>query len=68
MHASQFFLHFDINQVIEVAGKTGTALEINAYTERLDLDDINCMKAKQKGVKIAIGTDAIPSELIGHDE
>ncbi|MBW2222240.1 MAG: PHP domain-containing protein, partial [Deltaproteobacteria bacterium] len=48
----------DINQVIEMAGKTGTALEINAYTERLDLDDINCMKAKQKGVKIAIGTDA----------
>ncbi|MBW1824298.1 MAG: PHP domain-containing protein, partial [Deltaproteobacteria bacterium] len=48
----------DINQVIEMAGKTGTALEINAYTERLDLDDINCMKAKQKGVKLAIGTDA----------
>ena len=48
----------DINQVIEMAGKTGTALEINAHTERLDLDDINCMKAKQKGVKIAIGTDA----------
>ena len=48
----------DINQVIEMAGKTGTALEINAHTERLDLDDINCMKAKQKGVKLAIGTDA----------
>jgi len=48
----------DINQVIEMAGKTGTALEINAYTERLDLDDMNCMKAKQKGVKLAIGTDA----------
>ena len=48
----------DIDQVIEMAGKTGTALEINAHTERLDLDDINCMKAKQKGVMLAIGTDA----------
>ena len=48
----------DIDQVIEMAGMTGTALEINAYAERLDLDDINCIKAKQKGVLLAIGTDA----------
>jgi DNA polymerase (family 10) len=48
----------DIDRVIEVARETGTAMEINAYTERLDLDDINCMKAKQKGVRLAIGTDA----------
>jgi DNA polymerase (family 10) len=48
----------DIDTVIEIASKTGTALEINAYTKRLDLDDINCMKAKQKGVMLAIGTDA----------
>lgn len=48
----------DIDQVIEMANRTGTALELNAYTERLDLDDINCIKAKQKGVLLAIGTDA----------
>lgn len=41
-----------------MANRTGTALELNAYTERLDLDDINCIKAKQKGVLLAIGTDA----------
>jgi DNA polymerase (family 10) len=33
-------------------------LEINAYTQRLDLNDSNVLKAKQKGVMIAIGTDA----------
>ncbi|MCP4295460.1 MAG: DNA polymerase III, partial [Proteobacteria bacterium] len=55
----------DIDQVIEVAGKTGTALEINAYTERLDLDDINCMKAKQRGVLLAIGTDAHHLDQMG---
>jgi len=38
----------DIDQVMETARKTGTALEINAYTSRLDLDDINCMRAKRK--------------------
>ena len=48
----------DMDQVIQLAGKTGTALEINSYTQRLDLDDINSLKAKQHGVMIAIGTDA----------
>jgi DNA polymerase (family 10) len=48
----------DVDQLIETAGKTGTALEINAYTQRLDLDDSNALKAKEKGVMIAIGTDA----------
>ncbi len=48
----------DMDQLIETAGKTGTALEINAYTQRLDLDDSNVLKAKEKGVMIAIGTDA----------
>jgi DNA polymerase (family 10) len=47
-----------MDQLIETAGKTGTALEINAYTQRLDLNDSNVLKAKQKGVMIAIGTDA----------
>ena len=48
----------DIDRVIEAAQLTGTALEINAYTQRLDFDDINCMRAKQKEVMLAIGTDA----------
>ena len=48
----------DIDRVIEYAGKTGVALEINAYFDRLDLNDINVLKARQKGVMLAIGTDA----------
>ena len=48
----------DMDQIIKMAGKTGTALEINAYTQRLDLDDINSLKAKQHGAMIAIGTDS----------
>lgn len=48
----------DIDAVIEAAARTSTALEINAYPARLDLSDVNARKAKNKGVKLAIGTDA----------
>ena len=48
----------DINEMMEVAVKTGTILEINAYPERLDLNDIYCRMAKEKGVQLAIETDA----------
>ncbi len=48
----------DIDAVIEAAARTNTALEINAYPTRLDLSDVNARKAKGKGVKLAIGTDA----------
>lgn len=48
----------DINEMMEVAAKTGTILEINAYPERLDLNDIYCRMAKDRGVQLAIETDA----------
>lgn len=48
----------DIEEVLQVAAETGTAIEINANYERLDLDDVWCKRAKQLGVKLAIGTDA----------
>lgn len=44
--------------LLDAAASTGTVLEINAYPSRLDLSDVNARKAKNKGVKIAIGTDA----------
>ncbi|HOQ81858.1 MAG TPA: DNA polymerase/3'-5' exonuclease PolX, partial [bacterium] len=48
----------DIDRVIEYAGRNGVALEINAYFDRLDLNDINVLKARQKGAMLVIGTDA----------
>ena len=48
----------DIEAIIEKAAQTGTALEINAYYDRLDLQDIYVKRAKERGVKIIIGTDA----------
>jgi len=48
----------DMNEIIKVAAETGTILEINAYPERLDLNDIHCRMAKDSGVQLAIETDA----------
>lgn len=48
----------EIEEVMEAAARLGKALEINAYFERLDLSDVLCRKAKDMGIKMAIGTDA----------
>lgn len=48
----------DLEKIMDEAAKTKTMLEINAYPQRLDLSDIYCRTAKEKGVKIGIGTDA----------
>lgn len=48
----------EIEALMEAAKKYGKALEINAYFERLDLDDIHCRKAKEMGIRVAIGTDS----------
>lgn len=48
----------DMEEVLKVARDTNTALEINAYYDRLDLDDVWARRAKQMGVKLTIGTDS----------
>lgn len=48
----------DIDAVMEKALETGTALELNAYPQRLDLHDVHLKAAKEKGVPIIISTDA----------
>ena len=48
----------NMNKIIEAAALYNVALEINANPVRLDLLDIYCKMAKEKGVKIYIATDA----------
>lgn len=52
----------DIHTVMEKAAETGTWLELNAYWDRLDLNDVNLKMAKEMGIKISIGTDAHSTE------
>lgn len=47
----------DMENILKTAKETGTALEINAYPLRLDLNDIYVKKAKDLGIKFAISTD-----------
>jgi DNA polymerase (family 10) len=48
----------DMDIILRTAIETNTALEINGYPLRLDLNDINSKKAKDLGVSLAISTDA----------
>jgi DNA polymerase (family 10) len=38
--------------------KSENSFKISAYSERLDLGDIHCRKAKEMGIRVAIGTDS----------
>ncbi|HKG95627.1 MAG TPA: DNA polymerase/3'-5' exonuclease PolX, partial [Gemmatimonadaceae bacterium] len=48
----------DMEAVIERAGETGVAIELNADPHRLDLDWRLCRRAKERGVLVEIGPDA----------
>jgi DNA polymerase (family 10) len=57
-------LEVDVERIIEEAARTGTILEINAYPDRLDLNEIHARWAKEAGVLLAINTDAhAPDQL-----
>ena len=50
--------NINIEEVMEYAAEKGVLLEINASYNRLDLNDVNIMKAKTYGAKFMIGTDS----------
>lgn len=54
----------DLDALLEAAARTGTALEINASPERLDLSDEAARQAAERGVMLCIDTDAhAPGQL-----
>ena len=53
----------DLEAVFEAAARTGTALEIDAYPDRLDLRDEHVRWARRHGVRFSIDTD---SHAVGH--
>jgi DNA polymerase (family X) len=48
----------DMDEIFEASKSTETFLEINAFPERLDLDDFHARAAKETGCKLVIDTDA----------
>ncbi|MDD5348409.1 MAG: DNA polymerase/3'-5' exonuclease PolX [Candidatus Omnitrophica bacterium] len=53
----------DMQELMKAARDTNTALEVNSFPDRLDLNDGNCRLAKKSGVRICINTDA---HAVGH--
>ncbi len=51
-------IKLDIEKVFEAAKENEVIMEINAYPDRLDLNDIHTKMAIEMGIKISIGTDA----------
>jgi len=49
---------FDMDAILKSAAKHKVAMELNAYPDRLDLNDVHLRQAKQHGVKIVINTDS----------
>ncbi len=49
---------FDMHAILTAAAKHKVAMELNAYPDRLDLNDVHLRQAKQQGVKIVINTDS----------
>jgi DNA polymerase (family 10) len=48
----------DMDRLMDCAVERGCFMEINAQPARLDLDDVHCRMAKNKGLRLAISTDA----------
>jgi DNA polymerase (family X) len=48
----------DLEAVLQAARVSGTAVEINASPQRLDLNDLGARRAKELGIPITISTDA----------
>ncbi len=55
-------IKIDMEKVLQAAKDNGVIMEINAYPDRLDLNDIYTKMAIEMGVKLSIGTDAHSKE------
>ena len=49
---------YDMDKVMQAAKDNGVAMEVNSFPERLDLNDLHCAMARERGVTISIDTDA----------
>jgi len=56
----------DMDQIFETAVETNTALEINSFPDRLDLNDIQVKRGKELGVRFIIGTDSHAKEHLDY--
>jgi DNA polymerase (family 10) len=58
----------DFDTVLKAAADHGCFLELNAQPDRLDLDDVALMAARERAIPIVINTDAHSVEELGQME
>jgi len=58
-------LDYDLEEVFRQAARTGTALEVNSFPDRLDLNDEHILWARRHGVRFAVDTDAHSTVHLG---
>jgi DNA polymerase (family X) len=51
-------IDIDLDEVFRAAARTGTAMEVNAFPDRLDLKDEHVLWARRRGVRFAVNTDS----------
>jgi DNA polymerase (family 10) len=56
----------DWDEVFAAAARTGTALEVNSFPDRLDLGDELILRARRHGVRFAIDTDSHATGHLSH--
>ena len=54
----------DLEQIFRAAKEHDVAVELNAQPDRLDINDVHLLRAREIGVKIAINTDAHSTEQL----
>jgi DNA polymerase (family 10) len=55
----------DIDEVLRTARRHGKAVEINAYPDRLDLNDVHARRAHELDVLVAVSTDTHMLDHLG---
>lgn len=56
----------DLEKVMDAAVERGCFLELNSQPQRLDLDDVHCRMAKERGLKLVISSDAHSAAQLGY--
>jgi DNA polymerase (family X) len=57
---------YDVERVLDAAAAAGVAMEINSQPDRLDLDDVHARRARERGVRLVIASDAHSPVALGN--
>lgn len=59
-------LNLNIRRILQAAAKHGVAMEVNAWPDRLDLNDEHIIMARELGVALVIDTDSHAADQLGN--